>query len=220
MYNRSIAVSYRFIFFIVLFLAVSVIPLKDIDAETLQLKPDSIKLNLPNSPPDTFSLISPTDLDSVKTPFLLDWEASADPDPNDTLFYDVYVNLSMVFDSASWEHIYALSEIPAESLDTGLWYWTVRAYDTWGAETWANDTSSFYVYLCGDFNGDGQISIADVIYEINFLFKGGVRPIPYKAGDANCNGHVTVSDAVYLLNYLFIGGPLPCDPTDDGVPDC
>jgi len=61
----------------------------------------------------------------------------------------------------------------------------------------------------GDVNGDGNIDVADVIYLINFLWRGGPPPTPYETGDANCDGEVTVSDVVYLINYLFFGGPIP-----------
>jgi hypothetical protein len=63
--------------------------------------------------------------------------------------------------------------------------------------------------LCGDANRDGQITVSDVIYLINYLFKGGPPPNPIIAGDANCDDKVNVSDVIYLLNYLFKSGPPP-----------
>jgi hypothetical protein len=65
------------------------------------------------------------------------------------------------------------------------------------------------VVKCGDANGDGKITVSDVVYLVNYLFKGGPIPKPYEAGEANCDGKVTVSDVVYLVNYLFKGGPVP-----------
>ena len=62
----------------------------------------------------------------------------------------------------------------------------------------------------GDANNDGKINITDVIYLVNYLFKGGYAPYPSIRGDANCDGYVTVADVVYLINYLFKGGPPPC----------
>jgi IPT/TIG domain/Dockerin type I domain len=58
----------------------------------------------------------------------------------------------------------------------------------------------------GDANGDGQVTIADVFYLINYLFAGGPGGV---AGDANGDGSVTVGDVFYLINYLFAGGPAP-----------
>jgi hypothetical protein len=63
----------------------------------------------------------------------------------------------------------------------------------------------------GDVNGDGLITVSDVVYLINYLFKGGPPPAGgVMIGDINCDGKVTVSDVVYLINYLFRGGPPPC----------
>lgn len=64
-------------------------------------------------------------------------------------------------------------------------------------------------YIVGDANGDSQVSVSDVIYLINYLFKGGSAPIPIQAGDCNCDTQVSVSDVIYLINYLFKGGPPP-----------
>jgi hypothetical protein len=71
-------------------------------------------------------------------------------------------------------------------------------------------TIKYIQFLCGDVNGDGKVTVTDVIYLINYLFKGGPPPIPLKAGDVNCDGKETVSDVVYLINYLFKGGLKPC----------
>jgi hypothetical protein len=64
-------------------------------------------------------------------------------------------------------------------------------------------------YIVGDANNDEKLSVSDVIYIINYLFKGGAEPVPVEAGDANCDSKVTVSDVIYLINYLFKGGPEP-----------
>ena len=62
----------------------------------------------------------------------------------------------------------------------------------------------------GDVNCDGQRTVSDIVYLINYLFKGGPPPIFIETGDANCDSKVNVSDVVYLINYLFKGGPPPC----------
>jgi hypothetical protein len=64
----------------------------------------------------------------------------------------------------------------------------------------------------GDVNHDGKITVSDVVYLINYLFKNGPAPIPVtEVGDANYDKTVTVSDVIYLINYLFRGGPAPCE---------
>ena len=65
--------------------------------------------------------------------------------------------------------------------------------------------------VIGDVNADGTITVSDIVYLINYLFKLGPAPIPiHGVGDANCDGKVSVLDVVYLINYLFKGGPAPC----------
>jgi hypothetical protein len=60
----------------------------------------------------------------------------------------------------------------------------------------------------GDANADGNTSVSDVVYLINYLFKGGVEPwMAYS--DANGDTKLSVSDVVYLINYLFKGGSPP-----------
>jgi len=66
----------------------------------------------------------------------------------------------------------------------------------------------------GDANGDGIVNSADVVWLIDYLFKGGPPPDPLSEGDVNCDGIVNSADVVFLINYLFKGGPPPrcCDP--------
>jgi hypothetical protein len=61
----------------------------------------------------------------------------------------------------------------------------------------------------GDATADGIVNIADVVYLVNYLFTGGIKPCPMEAGDATCDGIVNIADVVYLVNYLFTGGPPP-----------
>ncbi|KPL04142.1 MAG: hypothetical protein AMJ73_04585, partial [candidate division Zixibacteria bacterium SM1_73] len=75
------------------------------------------------------------------------------------------------------------------------------------------DTSDAYFsiidYIFGDANGDGVVNSADVVYLINYLFKGGPAPEPMAAGDSNDDCVINSADVVYLINYLFKGGPAP-----------
>ncbi len=64
-------------------------------------------------------------------------------------------------------------------------------------------------YARGDANCNGVIEVGDVVYLINYLFKGGPAPLTLKAGDANADFVIDVGDVVYLINYLFKGGPPP-----------
>jgi hypothetical protein len=61
----------------------------------------------------------------------------------------------------------------------------------------------------GDANANGQVTIADVVYLINFFFKSGPEPIPMETGDVDGDNLSQIQDAVYLVNYLFKGGNPP-----------
>ncbi|MDH4222649.1 MAG: dockerin type I repeat-containing protein [candidate division Zixibacteria bacterium] len=58
----------------------------------------------------------------------------------------------------------------------------------------------------GDVNQDGGASVSDVVYLINYLFKGGTPPAHLPSGDVNLDCDVTISDVIYLINFLFKGG--------------
>lgn len=66
------------------------------------------------------------------------------------------------------------------------------------------------IFVCGDADGSGVVSISDAVYLINYIFSGGPAPNPLEAGDVDCSGTVTISDAVYLINYIFASGAAPC----------
>ena len=76
----------------------------------------------------------------------------------------------------------------------------------------ACDMGAYESSPCGDANGDGSLSVADVFYLINHLFAGG-PPLALGSGDVSGDGLVDVADVFYLINYLFAGGPGPaCKP--------
>ena len=75
----------------------------------------------------------------------------------------------------------------------------------------------------GDFNRNVAVNSADVIYLVNYIFKGGPEPWPCDThGDIDCSGAVAAGDVIRLLNYVFRGQPLPCDICWESPmgPDC
>lgn len=64
-------------------------------------------------------------------------------------------------------------------------------------------------YLCGDTDWNREVDITDVVYLINYLYKGWPPPYPYGRGDVNADDLVNILDIVYLLNYKYKGGPVP-----------
>jgi len=69
----------------------------------------------------------------------------------------------------------------------------------------------------GDVNRDGSITAADIIADVNIVFKGALihptTPIcPKNRSDANCDGAVNSADIILTVNHVFKGGGPPCDP--------
>ena len=81
-----------------------------------------------------------------------------------------------------------------------------------------SEDSSFYAWQGyvhtaafehGDANADGNVTVADVVYLVNYVLKSGAEPIPMETGDVDGNNIPNITDAVYLVNYLFKAGPPP-----------
>ncbi|UCD63810.1 MAG: hypothetical protein JSW34_13905, partial [Candidatus Zixiibacteriota bacterium] len=67
--------------------------------------------------------------------------------------------------------------------------------------------------LKGDINSNGQVSSADIMYFVDYLWKGGPPPPCHQHGDVNDNGVVSSGDLMYLVDFLWKGGPAPvCCP--------
>jgi len=66
----------------------------------------------------------------------------------------------------------------------------------------------------GDSNFDGIVLVSDLVYMVDYLFKGGPGPIPIEeAGDFSCVDGINVEDLTDMVTFLFKGGnPCPCNP--------
>ena len=68
----------------------------------------------------------------------------------------------------------------------------------------------FFQQQRGDVTEDCKINSTDIIYLVNYVFKGGPEPKPEtEAGNVDCKGGVTSADIIYLVNFVFKGGPPP-----------
>jgi subtilisin family serine protease len=67
--------------------------------------------------------------------------------------------------------------------------------------------ASGYTYVYGDANGDGTVTVGDLVFILNYLYRDGLLPEPPSAGDPNGDCAITVGDVVYLINYLYRLGP-------------
>lgn len=78
------------------------------------------------------------------------------------------------------------------------------------SDEWGDSTLNHRVDMiaCGNVDRDLTVGITDVVYYINWVFKGG-RQIWRYMGDVDGNGIADLADIVYLTNYLLRGGPAP-----------
>jgi hypothetical protein len=61
----------------------------------------------------------------------------------------------------------------------------------------------------GDVNQDGVINLGDLVFMINYIYKGGVAPDPLRLGDPTEDCLVNLADVVFLITYLYKNGPAP-----------
>jgi len=134
------------------------------------------------------------------------WGKNCNKDSCD-INYNIYYDPLFV-DTANAD--YHLQEI-STSVNAG--HPIILAQKVLDSDSTLPDIGAFYFHVTtGDANGDGRISLSDVVYLINYCFKGGPAPVPIETiGDPNCDCKVTISDIVYLINYLFkYGSPPSC----------
>lgn len=63
----------------------------------------------------------------------------------------------------------------------------------------------------GDVDLDGQLTLTDIVYELNKTFFGEPFSAPTEAGDVNCDDVHTAADVVLLLNRVYLQRPFPCN---------
>lgn len=173
--------------------------------------PDTSIAPLVGMAPFPFNLLWPTGGGRVNGTFPLKWTSSLNMDYQDTIFYQAYFAKDSLFSSPESTVVTRDISINIGNLDMNtVYYWKIKAFDTQGNYIWSQ-LDSFHVvtFKPGDVNGDGKLSVSDVVYLINYLFKGGPAPVPIETGDPNYDGKATVADVVYLINYLFKGGLPP-----------
>lgn len=114
--------------------------------------------------------------------------ASAQPDDTAPIILDGYVDRLPIFagDYAAWE----VASLPG-SITIGTSCCLVR----------------------GDINHSGASSSADVIYFVDWLWKGGAPPPCLEEADVNGNGEVSSADLMALVDWIWKSGtaPVPCN---------
>ena len=85
-----------------------------------------------------------------------------------------------------------------------------REHATYNWDVYAQvmDLDLVGTYMLGDANFDQQITLADVIYTVNYIFKGNPMPEGDQLViDVNGDCKVSLSDVIYEVNYIFGKGP-------------
>lgn len=91
-------------------------------------------------------------------------------------------------------------------------YYTYVPQFSWPLLTWNPACQSGSVSLLivrGNVDSVPGITVTDLTYLVNYLFKGGLPPYPSGSGDVDCDNRTNVNDLTYLVDYLFQGGPAP-----------
>jgi hypothetical protein len=75
-----------------------------------------------------------------------------------------------------------------------------------------DDVNAIAGYCCkkpGEINGDGKANVGDIVFLINWIFKGGPAPaVCLDQVDVNGDCKINVADAVYMINFTFKFGPM------------
>lgn len=84
------------------------------------------------------------------------------------------------------------------------------------------------IFLRGDANNDGKITLADPVAILSYQFGGGDKPFCLDAADVDDNGNINLADPIGLLSFMFVLGmepsmPYPSfglDPSADDLTPC
>jgi len=80
------------------------------------------------------------------------------------------------------------------------------------ADSDGNDIGDVCDYICGDIDNNRIINILDIIYLIEYKFKGGPAPEFMAAADVNSDLAVNILDIVFMIDFKFKSGPEPICP--------
>ncbi len=95
--------------------------------------------------------------------------------------------------------------------ESGTFYYKVRTVYADGTQSrWSNSQKvtlfeNGHVYVPGDVDHDGKVSIVDVTELINYLLKGDDSAICTICADVDGDGNVNITDVTALINLLLAG---------------
>ncbi len=74
-----------------------------------------------------------------------------------------------------------------------------------------------FAQTCGEADGNGVVTISDIVYMMDYTYAGGPPPPDFDAADFDLFQEWTINDAAMMMAYIFAGGPWPtgnCPPTN------
>ncbi len=88
---------------------------------------------------------------------------------------------------------------------------TITATDPFNASSQIASDFVVVTFLRGDVDGLNGYSIGDLVFLLNYLFRGGDDPEVVEAADVNSDDRINVGDVTYLIQYIYFDG-LPPGP--------
>ena len=69
-----------------------------------------------------------------------------------------------------------------------------------------------YTYVFGDVVEDGLFDIDDLVFTVDYQFRGGDAPANMNAMDVDGTCEIDIADLVYMVDYQFRGSGIPPGP--------
>lgn len=162
-----------------------------------------ISFDVTGTPPELTAGQSYTEI-GMNNFVTIDGISATDVDPCDDISYSILSGPGAI-DSETGVYTWS----PTDT-DIGEHWVVVEASD--GGQT---DVDSLYLNVVadsdmyGNVTCEGGVNIADAVYLVSYIFRGGDCPPIMNWADANGDCVANIGDAVYLIQYIFNGGPAP-----------
>jgi len=89
------------------------------------------------------------------------------------------------------------------------YYFAIKAADDAGNWSEISNIYSTAYFDCADINADSNVNLLDVIYLMNYFYRGGPPPPHPENSDVNYDGSLNLMDGTFIINYLYKDGAPP-----------
>ena len=160
-------------------------------------------------------LISPAEQDTIYNTAMPAFTWNQPDIPPTPITYGLEISNDGLFTAPIvYSGITATSYVVPDILTEGHYYWRVEAFNMFGQSQGYSEVREFeqIAFICGDADNDDKVDILDIIFLIDYKFKGGAVPELLIACDVNNDTKVDILDIIYLIDYKFKGGAAPNCP--------